>query len=95
MRNISDIRADYPEFDSVAGHQYRCLAMTLDSGHYVVLTDKIGLDYPTPDDFLLCVYRDEESFGDDPSDSVIVEFSSNDCASIDDAIDGAISIIEA
>lgn len=65
-----DIRADYPDFDVIHEHGFRALAMTLDDGRYIVVTNTGGMDLPTYDDFMVCVYRDEDSFGDDPSTSL-------------------------
>lgn len=73
-----DFRNDLPEFDVYDDGRFRCLHLTLDDGRYVVITDTGGMDMPTADDFNVCVYVNEESFGDDPSTSLIESFTSTD-----------------
>lgn len=89
MREKDTIRADFPQFDAVQEHHCRYLAMTTDDGRYIVMTDSSGVDYPTADDFLVCVYRDEESFCEEPTDCMLTMWSSDDGISLTDAVDAA------
>ena len=86
MRDRYDIRSEFPEFDAVEEHHCRYLALTTDSGTYVVLTDKSGSDYPTADDFMVCVYRSEDDFCEDPTDCLLGEFSSDNFPDIEYAL---------
>ena len=83
MRNVRDY---YPEFNAMDDGRFRCLAMTLDDGRYVVMTNTGGMDYPTHEDFMVCVYRDEDAFGDDPATGLFGSFTSDDFADIDHAL---------
>ena len=85
-----DIRNDYPEFDVIQEHGFRAFAETLDDGRYIVVTNMGGMDFPTYTDFMVCVYRDEESFGDDPSVSVLGCFASDRHDDIEDALNAAV-----
>lgn len=81
-----NIRAELPEFDAYDDGRFQALTLTLDDGRYVVITDTGGMDYPTFDDFNVCVYRSEESFGDDPSVSLIASATSDNFSNIEAAI---------
>lgn len=72
-----DIRNELPEFDAYDDGRFRCLTLTLEDGRYVVITDKGGMDMPDFDDFNVCVYRSEDSFGDDPTTSLIASATSD------------------
>ena len=85
-RNVRDY---YPEFNAMDDGRFRCLAMTLDDGRYVVMTNMGGMDYPTHEDFMVCVYRDEDAFGDDPATGLFGSFTSDDFADIDHALGAA------
>ena len=90
----SDIRADLPDYDPVNGYAYNAYEQTFDTGAYVVITDTSGMDYPTATDFLVCVYRDEESFGDDPTSALLGEFSSYGYRDLLDAVEAAEAVAE-
>lgn len=90
-----DVRNDYPEFDALDDGRSRCLAMTLDDGRYIVMTDTGGMDYPQFDDFNVCVYRSEDSFGDDPGTSLLGSFASDKFEDIDHALLAAEGCAEA
>jgi hypothetical protein len=89
MRDRYDIRSDYPEFDAVQEHHCRYLALTTDNGRYIVMTDSDGSDYPTAKSFQVCVYRDEESFYEEPTDCMMTMFSSDDGITLADAVESA------
>ena len=82
----SDIRADLPDYDSISEHGFDAYAQSFDTGAYIVITDTGGMDYPTATDFLVCVYRSEDAFGDDPTSALLAEFSSDDYADLLDVI---------
>jgi len=73
----ADFAADMPDFDVYDDGRFRCLTLTLDDGRYIVITDIGGMDMPTADDFNVCVYVNEQAFGDDPSTSLIDSFTSD------------------
>lgn len=73
----NDFATDLHEFDVYDDGRFRCLTLTLDDGRHVVITDTGGMDLPTAKDFNLCVYVSEEAFGDDPTDSIIASFTSD------------------
>jgi hypothetical protein len=79
----------YPEFAVLDDGRFRCLAMTLSDGRYVVITDMGGMAYPDIDDFMVCVYRNAEAFGDDPGVGLLGSFTSDDFADIDHALGAA------
>ncbi len=79
----------YPEFTALDDGRFRCLAMTLGDGRYVVITNTGGMEYPHSDDFMVCVYRNAEAFGDDPSVGLLGSFTSDDFADIDHALGAA------
>jgi hypothetical protein len=81
-----NIRAELPEFDTYDDGRFQALTLTLDDGRYVVITDTGGMDYPTLDDFNVCVYRSEESFGDDPGVSLIASATSDNFSNIESAL---------
>ena len=81
-----DLRFDLPEFDLYDDGRFRCLTLTLDDGRYVVITDKDGMGLPEFDDFNVCVYRSEDAFGDDPTDSLIASATSDNFDDIDLAL---------
>lgn len=66
--------------------RFQCLSLTLDDGRYVVITDTGGMGYPEPNDFNVCVYRSEDAFGDDPTDSILDSATSEQFVSINAAI---------
>ena len=85
----------YPEFQALDDGRFRCLARTLDDGRYIVITNMGGMDYPTHEDFMVCVYKSEDAFpaveeGDllGTFDSVGA-FDSNGFADIDHALGAA------
>ncbi len=80
----------YPEFAVLDDGRFRCLAMTLGDGRYVVITDMGGMAYPHFDDFMVCVYRNEDSFGNDPSVSLLGAFASDRHDDIEDALNAAV-----
>ena len=90
-----NIRAEFPEFEALDDGRFRCLAMTLDDGRYIVITDMGGMAYPHFDDFMVCVYRSEEAFGDDPCTSLLGSFTSDEFADIDHALGAAEGCTEA
>lgn len=81
-----DLRYDLPEFDVNDDGRFRCFSLVLDDGRFIVITDKGGMDFPTFDDFNVCVYRSEDAFGDDPTDSLIASATSDNHSHIDAAI---------
>ena len=90
-----NIRNDFPEFDAIDDGRFCCLAMTLDDGRYIVMTDTGGMDYPDFADFMVCVYQSEDAFGDDPTTGLLGSFTSDDFADIDHALgaaDGCVSV---
>jgi hypothetical protein len=66
--------------------RFQCLSLTLDDGRYVVITDTGGMGYPEPHDFNVCIYRCEDAFGDDPTDSVLASATSDQFDNLNDAI---------
>ena len=66
-----------PNFENYDDGRFRCMTLTLDDGRYVVITDTGGMDYPEPHDFNVCVYRSENAFGDDPTDSILASATSD------------------
>ena len=66
-----------PEFDTYDDGHFRCLTLTLDDGRYIVITDIGGMGLPIAGDFNVCVYVNEQAFGDDPTDSLIESFTSD------------------
>jgi|APGre2960657373_1045057.scaffolds.fasta_scaffold65301_4 hypothetical protein len=88
--SISDrdynIRAELPEFDAYDDGRFQALTQTLKDGRYMVITDMGGMGYPTFDDFNVCVYRSEESFGDDPGIGLIASATCDNYYNIDAAI---------
>ena len=85
-----DIRADYPDFEVIQEHGFRALAETLDDGRYIVVTNMGGMDLPTYDDFMVCIYRSEDSFGDDPTVGILGCFSSDRHDDLEDALNAAV-----
>lgn len=81
-----DMGSEFPDFDSYDDGRFRCLAMTLHDGRYVVVTDMGGMGYPALNDFMLCVYVNEEAFGDDPSTSLLASATSDNFVDIDHAL---------
>lgn len=81
-----DIRAELPEFEAYDDGRFQALTQTLKDGRYIVITDTGGMDYPTFDDFNVCVYRSEESFGDAPGIGLIASATSDKYDNIDAAI---------
>lgn len=92
MRNDRDysVCADFPDFEVIQEHGFRALAQTLDDGRYIVITNTGGMDYPTFEDFMVCVYRDEDAFGDDPSTGLLGTFASDRHDDIEDALNAAV-----
>ena len=84
-----NIRAEFPEFETLDDGRFRCFAQTLDDGRYIVITDTGGMDYPKFYDFMVCVYRDEDAFGDDPGTGLLGTFTSDEFADIDHALGAA------
>ena len=66
-----------PNFNAYDDGRFCCLSRTLDDGRYVVITDNGGMGYPEPHDFNVCVYRSEDAFGDDPTDSILASATSD------------------
>jgi len=60
------IRAELPEFDAYDDGRFQALTLTLDDGRFIVITDTDGMDYPTLDNFNVCVYASEDAFGECP-----------------------------
>ena len=81
-----DLRFDLPEFDLYDDGRFRCLTLTLEDGRFVVITDKGGMGLPEFDDFNVCVYRSEDAFGDDPTDSLIASATSDNFDDIELAL---------
>jgi hypothetical protein len=81
-----DLRYELPEFEAYDDGRFRCLTLTLADGRYVVVTDIGGMGYPSFDDFNVCVYRSEQSFGDDPTDSLIASATSDNFDDIEKAL---------
>jgi len=81
-----DLRFDLPEFDLYDDGRFRCLTLTLDDGRYIVITDKGGMGLPEFDDFNVCIYRSEDAFGDDPTDSLIASATSDNFNDIELAL---------
>ena len=79
----------YDGFTASDDGRFQCLAMTTDDGRYIVITNRGGMNYPTDADFMVCVYRDEEAFGGDPTDCLFGTFTSDTCANIDEAVEAA------
>jgi hypothetical protein len=86
MQNTNDIRAHLPLFDVYDDGLFRCLTLTLEDGRYVVATDRGGMGMPDFDDFNVCVYRSEDSFGDDPTTSLIASATSDNFDDIEVAL---------
>ena len=74
------------QFNAYDDGRFQCLSLTLDDGRYVVITDTGGMGYPEPNDFNVCVYRSEDAFGDDPTDSILDSATSDQFGDINDAI---------
>ena len=81
-----NIRAELPEFDTYDDGRFQALTLTLDDGRFIVITDTDGMDYPTLDDFNVCVYESEDAFGECPIASVTSDSFSN--------IEAAIAAVE-
>ena len=90
----SDICADLPDYDPVNEHSFNAYAQVFDTGAYIVITDTRGADYPTATDFLVCVYRSEDAFGDDPTSALLGEFSSFGYPDLLDAVEAAEAVAE-
>lgn len=84
----NDFRVDLLDFETYDDGRFACLAMTLDDGRYIVITDRGGMAYPTSDDWRACVYTSEDEFCDDPSTSILADASSDDFADIETALHG-------
>ena len=80
------VRADFPDFEAIDDGCFQCLALTLDDGRYVVMTNRGGMGYPEFDDFMVCVYTSEDAFGDDPSTSLLACLDSQGYDDIEDAV---------
>lgn len=91
----SDIRADLPDYEPINERAFDAYAQVFDTGAYVVITDTGGMDYPTATDFLVCVYRSEDAFGDDPTTALLGEFSSDNYDDLLDAVEAAEAVAEA
>lgn len=86
MQNANDIRAHLPQFDVYDDGRFRCLTLKLDDGRYIVATDTGGMAMPEFGDFNICVYRSEDSFGDDPTTSLIASATSDNFDDIETAL---------
>jgi len=75
-----------PHFNAYDDGRFQALTRTLDDGRYVVITDTGGMGYPEPHDFNVCIYRCEDAFGDDPTDSVLASATSDQFDNLNDAI---------
>ena len=84
----------FPYLKAIDDGRFRCLVWEPDSGHYVVATNLGGMDYPDLNDFMVCVYRDEQSFGDDPGTSLLDSFTSENCDDLWVAFDAAEHCVE-
>lgn len=84
-----NIRAEFPEFEALDDGRFRCLAQTLDDGRYIVITDMGGMAYPHFDDFMVCVYRNEDSFPSVEDGDLLGSFTSDEFADIDHALGAA------
>jgi hypothetical protein len=73
----NDFATNLPDFAVYDDGRFRCLTLTLDDGRYLVITDMGGMDLPIAKDFNVCVYVNEQAFGDDPTDSIIASFTSD------------------
>ena len=93
MNTINDrdysIRAEFPEFETLDDGRFRCFAQTLDDGRYIVITDMGGMDYPKFDDFMVCVYRNEDAFPAVEDADLLGTFTSDEFADIDHALGAA------
>ena len=76
-----------PNFNAYDDGRFQCLSRTLDDGRYVVVTDTGGMGYPEPHDFNVCVYKSEDAFGDDPTDSILASATSHQFENLNDAIE--------
>jgi hypothetical protein len=76
-----------PNFENYDDGRFRCMTLTLDDGRYVVITDTGGMDYPALHDFNVCVYRSENAFGDDPTDSILASATSDQFDDMTAALD--------
>lgn len=85
-----DIRADYPDFDVIQEHGFRALAMTLDDGRYIVVTNMGGMDLPTYDDFMVVVYRSEDCFPATEEGDILGSFASDRHDDLEDALNAAV-----
>ena len=90
-----NIRAEFPEFEALDDGRFRCLAQTLDDGRYIVITDMSGMAYPHFDDFMVCVYRDEDAFPSVEDGDLLGSFTSDEFADIDHALGAAEGCTEA
>jgi len=84
-----DLRSELPEFEAYDDGRFRCLSLKLEDGRYIVITDTGGMSYPEPGDFNVCVYRSEDAFGDDPTDSILASATSDHFDDIEFAIAAA------
>ena len=90
----SDIRADLPDYEDVNGYAFNAYTQTFDTGAHIVITDTSGMGYPTATDFMVCVYRSEDAFGDDPTTALLAEFSSFGDSTLLDAVGAAEAVAE-
>jgi hypothetical protein len=80
------VRAELAAFDLYDDGRFQAYTLKLDDGRYVVVTDKDGMGLPTFGDFNACVYKSEEAFGDDPTDSLIASATSDNYDDIELAL---------
>lgn len=83
---LESICVEFPKFEAIDDGRFQCLALTLDDGRYTVITNQGGMGYPKLDDFMVCVYANENEFGDDPSESLLGCFDSESYDDIKSAI---------
>jgi len=89
-----DIRADLPDYEDVNEYSFNAYTQTFKTGAHIVITDTSGMGYPTATDFLVCVYRSEDAFGDDPTSALLGEFSSYGYPDLLDAVEAAEAVAE-
>jgi hypothetical protein len=70
------IFAEFPDFAVYDDGRFQAFTVTLDDGRFVVITNTGGMGFPTDDDFLVCVYKSQSAFGDDPTDSLLSSVTS-------------------
>jgi hypothetical protein len=54
----------YPELTPSDDGRFACLSLTLPDGRYICVTNMGGMGYPSADDYMVCVYRNERELGE-------------------------------